>query len=161
MSHDIIPALSVSGLQATPTGLIVHGDVPFLVWLEYGKGLARVKGALGWAIADWLNFGEAKYGETYSQALELFPDYSYQTLANLKSVGHRVPASERFGPPLDIGHHEVVARLDPLDRRQWLIRAEVSGWSVRELRDALRGTEEQEEERCPECGAAKRHWRSE
>lgn len=155
---DLIPALSTRQLEATPTGLIIHGNLPFEIWAEYGKGLRRVEGAIQWILGDWLAFGDAKYGERYTQALSLWPDSSYTALSNYKVTAERV--SKRL-ETLSWSHHFEVRHLEAPEQTKWLEEAERTGMSVRELRDALRGTEEPEEERCPECGAAKRHWRIE
>jgi hypothetical protein len=46
-----------------------------------------------WWLGDWLNFGERKYGETYSQAIDT-TGHSYQALANAK-WGGRMPRNPR------------------------------------------------------------------
>jgi len=47
-AKDIIPAISAGPFTATPMGLIVDETQPnpYEVWEEYGRGLARVEGAV-------------------------------------------------------------------------------------------------------------------
>ena len=157
---DIIPVLSITQIEATPTGLVVRGNVPFDVWLAYGEGLQRVDAAVDWALGDWLVLGENAYGETYSQAMAMWPEAKYKTLANAKSVANRVERSRRK-ETLSWSHHEAVARLEPEDQVHWLAQAEANGWTVRELRAQIRGEPEPEDpDICPRCGSEREHWRT-
>jgi len=47
-----------------------------------------------WWVGDWLNYGEARYGEMYSQAIEI-TGYASQTLADAKWVASRIEPSRR------------------------------------------------------------------
>lgn len=75
-------------ITAGPTGLTFHNGISFDEWQEVGKKLKAVRGTIHWWIGDWLNYGEGRWGEMYSQALEETP-YVYQTLANDKFVASR------------------------------------------------------------------------
>ncbi|MDA2921099.1 hypothetical protein MYX76_16680 [Desulfobacterota bacterium AH_259_B03_O07] len=68
-------------------------------------------------LGDWLNYGERKYGEKYSQALEQ-TDYEYDTLRKFGYVSDRVEIGNRF-PELDWTHHMVVAPLEPKEQIKW------------------------------------------
>lgn len=143
---NTVPAISAGPFIASTTGLTVtERDVPFEVWEAYGYGLMRVEGAIQWIIGDWLNYGEHKYGQAYTQALEMWPEARYQTLSNYKWVAWNVTSSlRREGLPYS--HHVEVARLEPRAQKYWLEEAELHAWSVRELRAAIRqGPEEGEE----------------
>jgi len=48
-------------------------------------------------LGDWLNYGEPRYGEMHSQALES-TDYEYQTLKDFKWVADKIKLSHNFDP---------------------------------------------------------------
>ena len=79
---------------ATNIGLSINPDATYEEWEAYGKKLGRVYSGLQWQIGDWINFGEAKFGEMYAQA-ENDTDLSYGTLRNYASVCARIPAGNR------------------------------------------------------------------
>jgi len=136
-SQKAIPSISAGPFTATPTGLVVQDEnVPYEVWEAYGDGLRRVEGALQWVIGDWLNFGERKYGETYARALELWPEMSYQTLKACRWVAERVEMVRRR-TNLSWSHHRDVAALPADEQEKWLTRAELHGWSHKELRKQM------------------------
>src|SRR5262249_1051461 len=98
--------------------------------------IARIKRFTTWALADWLNYGEKRYGETYAQAVDatgLQSDY----LAIIKSVGAAVDASRRR-ESLSFTHHRLVASLEPQEQERFLAEAEKNGWSNEQLREAVR-----------------------
>lgn len=144
MTNALIPAISSGPFKATPTGLTVsRGDVPYEVWQAYGEGLERVEGAIQWVIGDWLNYGETRYGETYTQALELWQEEKIQKLRNYKWVSANVELSLRKDN-LSWYHHLEVAKLEPNEQRSWLARAEAKTWTVRDLRHAIRGEDDKD-----------------
>ena len=136
-SVDVIPALSIPPFQATPTGLRVLSDnVPYEVWEAYGMGLQRVGRALHFVIGDWLNYGEAHYGEMYTQAIDIMP-FTYGTLRNDKWVASKVPLSLR-NDRLSWNHHYAVANVEePEKQESWLRLAEQEKWSTRELQQHM------------------------
>lgn len=155
-STDIIPALSVGVFDATPVGLIVaDGPAPeFEVWLTYGRALRRVKGALKFVLGDWLNFGEAAYGEKYSQALALWPESNYGSLANTAYVCSNVSISCRH-ENLTFEHHYTVAKLEQDKQMELLDLAEENDWTVGELRKQrdidIEGFATERHITCPDC----------
>ncbi len=83
-----------------------------------------------------LNYGERKYGEMYSQALEI-TDYAYMTLAQFKYVSDRVSFCTRV-QNLDWKHHQVVAVLEKEEQKKWLDIAEKEELSVHHLRNKIK-----------------------
>lgn len=156
MSNNLIPALSIGQFGATSVGLIVaDGPAPaFEIWLTYGRALRRVKGALKFVLGDWLNFGEAAYGEKYSQALTLWPESNYGSLANTAYVCSNVDISCRH-ENLTFEHHYTVAKLDPDKQKELLDLAEENDWTVSELRKHrdidIEGFSTERHITCPEC----------
>jgi hypothetical protein len=157
---NCIPAISAGPFQATPIGLEIRGTaiIPFELWSEYGRGLQRVEGAVNWVLGDWLNFGEARYGETYAQAMALWPETKYQQLADLKWVASHVDISIRH-ENLSWSHHQAVAKLSPEEQEEWLNKAEHNMWSVRDFKANLKedmfpqaDRDDPDVIRCPYCG---------
>ena len=109
--------------------------MPFDEWARLGKELHKIRRWASWAIGDWLNYGEQRYGEMYAQALD-DTQYSYQTLCNMKYVSSKFEISRRSGE-LSWSHHSDVAALPPKEADKWLERAAERDWSVRDLRAHL------------------------
>src|SRR5690242_18845623 len=84
-------SLAIPG-ELTATGLVLPEDLSFDQWQRIGDVLKRMEKSVQWWIGDWLRFGERKYGEMYSQALEV-TDYSYQALNDMKWTAGRVDSS--------------------------------------------------------------------
>lgn len=127
--------LSIPGV-VTETGLELPPDLTYDEWESVGRTLQRIERSVMWWVGDWLRYGERKYGETYSQALEA-TDYAYQTLANAAWVSGRIEPSLRR-ENLSWHHHKEVAALEPDEQAVWLDKATANDWPVRELRDELR-----------------------
>jgi len=118
------------------TALALPDGLTFDEWAQVGEALGTMDRASAWWTGDWINAGERHYGESYAQALDR-TKLDYQTLANRAWVASRVEFSRRR-ENLSWGHHEVVAALGPAEQDTWLDRAEVEGWSVHELRRAIK-----------------------
>jgi hypothetical protein len=93
-----------------PLGLAISDQLTFEEWQAAGETLKRMEGAIQWWVGDWLVYGECKWGEMYSQALDA-TSKAYQTLANYKYVAEKFQFSRRR-ENLTWGHHEAVAGLD-------------------------------------------------
>ena len=105
-------------------------------WVKVGEKLRALRASSKWAIGDWLVFGEHTFGEKFSQAADitgLEPD----TLMVYQWVAASVPYKIRR-EDLTHAHHQVVAKQEPDDIVRWLERAASKGWSVADLRSALR-----------------------
>lgn len=131
----------MSGLTTIPgaissVGLRLPENMTFDDWCDVGRTLRNWDRALPWCIGDWLNFGERKYGEKYSQVLDA-TDYEYQTLANTKYVANRFEFSRRR-ENLSFAHHSEVAALAPAEQDAWLDKAESESWARAELRKQIK-----------------------
>lgn len=96
-------------------------DTPYEVWGAVLKRLKSAEKAIQWWLGDALRFGERKYGEMYSQALEEI-DYSYGTLRDVAWVAGRFELSRRRDN-LSWSHHREVAALDPQEQETLLDQA--------------------------------------
>lgn len=127
--------MTAETFSIVPLGLVILNnglETDYDVWLNYGRKLYQDYKAIQWAIGDWLNYGEAHYGETYTQALEIFPEHAYQTMANYKYVASRVEFSRRR-ETLSWSHHAEVAALSPREQTRWLKQADSESWTKAEL----------------------------
>ena len=124
-------------VSLTSVGLTFFGTVTFDEWLGLMSTLVRMETAFQFAIGDALIYGESKFGEKYSQAMDA-TGLSYQTLANLTWVAKHVPLSNRI-EGVSWTHHRVVASIDPTDQRDLLEMARDSRMSATDLSHHITG----------------------
>jgi N6-adenosine-specific RNA methylase IME4 len=117
-------------------GLELPDGLDFDGWLEVGATLRDMDRKLPWMIGDWLNYGERKYGEKYSQALET-TGLEYQTLNGMKWAASRFEIMRRR-TNLSWSHHREVAALPPVEQDHWLDEAETEKLSKAELRRRIK-----------------------
>lgn len=124
--------------EVTESGLELPRGLPLGTWQEIGKTLARVDRAYRWWVGDWLNYGEAEYGDQYAEAVAT-TGLANGDLRNCKWVAEEIDLSRRRDK-LSWSHHYEVAGLEPEDQDCWLDRAETQGWTRKELRAWLKGS---------------------
>lgn len=136
MTHTLLPA-APEGVVWTSCSLTIEDtDLSFERYEELLRAAGAVKNASSFWIGDLVNFGDARYGERYAQAIDA-TGLRYGTIANYAYVCSRVAPSRRI-ENLSFAHHEAVAKLEPADQSGWLQKAAGNGWSRDELRDAMR-----------------------
>lgn len=142
--------------EATETGLRLPPNLSFEEWSECGAGLRRLDGAVKWWVGDWLNFGEQRFPEKWSQAVEM-TEYDQETLRKAAWVAASVPRGTRR-ETVPYRHHEIVASLPVDEQEGWLDACEPAypgaapRYSSRELTEEIKGGENTEPmERCPTC----------
>jgi hypothetical protein len=116
-------------------GLVIH-SLTFDEWENLGLSLRRMEKGIQFWLGDWLNYGENKWGEKYSQAVDQ-TDYEYQTLADFKYVAGKIQFSFR-NEKLSFTHHRQVAALEPAEQKKWLDIAEKESLNVHHLRNKIR-----------------------
>lgn len=126
---------------ATDVALVLPPDLSFDEWADVGRDLARVTKACMWWLGDWWAYGEHRYGERASQALD--SDLDFQTWANAGWVSRSIPAEERR-PELTYSHHAKVAALETSSREEVLDLAESEGWTVRDVEQEVRRRKKEE-----------------
>lgn len=77
-----------------------------------------------------------RYGTTY-QAIAEWSGREVKTLQNYKSVCERIESSLRK-EDLTFGHYNIIAGLDEGERPYWIEKASSHGWSIAELRRAIK-----------------------
>lgn len=137
---DVEPGGLVSPLSGalSERGYTLPDDLSFEQWAAEGTTLvAMAKFSMLW-LGDWLNYGEAKYGEKYQQAVQE-TGLALQTLRNAAWVCARIPPNER---PVEIpfSHLRAVASLDRKPRAALLRRAEREHLTEMQLRIEVRKT---------------------
>jgi hypothetical protein len=140
----------------------------FEQWVFHGRRLGTIGRGVGWWIADWLRFGNARYGEKYVRAARI-TGYDVQTLMNMVYVASSVDPPRRR-ERLSWSHHAEVAALPPEEQTRWLDRVEGERLSVAALRMLLREARRGKAleaggepdapagaDVCPQCGYALEH----
>jgi hypothetical protein len=122
--------------KLSPVGLELTPSASFEDWEHIGSNLRGVNGAMNFWIGDWINQGEAKFGEKYAQAIEA-TEKDIGTLMNCSFVCKAIEISRRR-EKLSFSHHVEVAKLSPKDQNKWLQIAESENLSIRELRESIR-----------------------
>jgi hypothetical protein len=135
---DSLPdhALGPPPVEYSLTGLTITRSLTFEEWAHLGGTLGSFASALPWLIGDWILHGEAAYGETYSQALDV-TGLSYDTLAHYAHVA-RCFDSRRRHQNLSWQAHREVAGLEPTEADALLDRAAAEGLRSRDLRALVR-----------------------
>lgn len=124
-------------VQYQENGLDLDETMPYERWLEIGQTIGMLYRASSWFIGDWILFGEHKYGEMYSQAVNDL-GLDYKTCVNTAYVCRHVPKSRRR-TDLSFTHHaEVAAIKTPNEQRRMLKLAADNNWTKQELREAIK-----------------------
>jgi hypothetical protein len=156
------PGLLPDGCELTATGMVLPSDLTFEDWQDVGPVLLsfeahaeRALTVVRWAIADWLRYGEHRFGEKYAQAVEV-TGLSETRLMTLNWLADKVPSSRRR-EDLTIEHHVAVAALPAPQQESLLKDAAAHGWSVRWLKSQARDQEAENGGEDPDAARAKYH----
>ncbi|MCP2163974.1 LmbU family transcriptional regulator [Goodfellowiella coeruleoviolacea] len=122
--------------KVSPVAWEPHAEMDLVDWLQQGKRLGSIGRGAAWWIGDWVNYGNAKFGEKYTRASRT-TGYDIQSLMNMAYVASRFEVSRRR-ENLSWSHHAEVAALPPEQQGHWLELAARNRMSVRRLRDELR-----------------------
>jgi N6-adenosine-specific RNA methylase IME4 len=125
-----------SGVELSATGLTFTQDVSYDEWSAIGERLQFIGKAVQFWIGDWVRYGEHRFGEKYTQAVEL-TGYEQGAIQNMVWVAENVDSSLR-SEELSFSHHKEVASLKPAAQEALLQLAEDKELTVRELRDEVR-----------------------
>lgn len=137
MSEVVYIGSLTDKVSISENGLSVVHDLTFDQWSTLMQTLYRMDTAFQFALGDALNYGETRYGERYSQAMEV-TGHSYQSLANYAWVAKAVDMQRRVSG-LSWTHHRLVARLEPEQQTEMLQKALNEKLSVTALGDEIRG----------------------
>jgi hypothetical protein len=145
---QLLLALEAEGKADEVSLTLTDPDMPYETWEAMGRFLGSIDRRSRWYVGDWLNFGEAIYGEASAQGIddttrtryneaERVTGLDHGTLLNIRSVCGKVARSRRRSE-LGFWIHAEVAPLDPEEQIEWLQKAIDNAWTRAELRDAIR-----------------------
>ncbi|TXH54711.1 MAG: hypothetical protein E6Q97_10235 [Desulfurellales bacterium] len=112
-------------------------DLTYDEWANAGEVIKRIDRFKNFAIGDWLNVGEYRFGEMYSQAIDEFEWGDYNKLSKLKWVARSVPPANRRAD-LTWSHHHYIASLPPNEQIEWLEHAASYSLTASELNGAIK-----------------------
>lgn len=126
----------IANLEINECSLIIPPNMTIEDWETVGLRLGELNKRMQWWIGDWLNFGEAQYGEKYSQAMDA-TELDYGSLRNIASVARKFPPKYR-NPNVTFSHHAVLTTLELDDAKNVLKKIEEHGLTVKETREILK-----------------------
>ena len=133
-TNNKLTEVSTKTFHARELGLVIEGTPTIEEWTEYGQKLRRVETSMNWIIGDYLVYGEFKYGEKYTQALD-------ESMVNSWKVYHwvskHVPPDRRRGD-LSWSHHRLIANLPAEYQTKVLAKAADEHLGTREVGNMLR-----------------------
>ncbi len=121
-------------------GLSVNGRPKIADWGALGILLANMTQGLPFAVGDWLNYGEDRYGEKASQFIDS-NNWTAETVRTYRWVASRVAMGIRRSD-LSFKHHQIIAKLDPELQCKWLKLAADGEWTAARLSQALKAGED-------------------
>lgn len=122
--------------RVTETALDLDSDLSAEEWEEIGHMLGRANRASAWWIGDWINYGEARWGEKYNEA-ERITGLAYKTLRNYASLCQQFELSRRRDN-LSAQHHDAIRSLDSAKQEEVLNAAEEQDLTIHATRDLAR-----------------------
>ncbi len=128
--------IALSTKEAKPTGLTLPASLSYDDWRLRGQQLKVMTGALQWWWGDLLNFGEKKYGEKYTEAVEDW-GLKHGTARNMAAISREFEMSLR-NDKLTWNHHVAIAGLPQKEQVKLLNKAEKENLSSRDLRELVR-----------------------
>lgn len=147
-------------VQPLPTHLWLADNMKYSNWLAVGKNILEVRKSTHFWMGDWLVYGADRYGEKYSQGVEVI-GLDPKTLVQYVYVSNAYAIEER-NPKLTWRHHQSIAGMQDHEARSEMLRhAAENNMSTRELSQFYRayrremGDESVPIERqyaCPGCG---------
>lgn len=131
------------GVKLTDLALDFTTSITYEEWESVGKHLFSVGNSWQWWVGDWLNYGEAKFGETYKQAIDI-TGKSESSLQSVKSVSAEFEAGRRR--KLSWTHHLEASYLGKENQEKLLEKAEKEGmptsWVRKEVKLIKSGSKE-------------------
>lgn len=119
------------GVKLTKVGMAFRDDLPHYAWRKMAPlfrlahdDLERKSTRIAFALGDWINFGDSKYGEKYAQAVAE-TGFSEGHLADVASIARKFESSVRT-ELLHLQHYRTVRALPEEDRRLLLSKALVA-----------------------------------
>jgi hypothetical protein len=148
MSDELVRFSSLpDSITVSTTGITFTNDLAYDEWARLMVTMQRLYTSFQFGLGDVLNYGESKYGEKYSQALDS-TNSAYQSLANYSWVANAVPIENRV-EGLSWTHHRVAASLPVDQQRRVLNEALAKQLTVADLTRLIKGEPEASPEKAP------------
>ena len=144
MPPDAVKALDVvvdhGPFMLTKTGVVISddrkaGDITFDEWSNATEWVQRVNSSVAFWLGDLLEFGERRFGDKYTAAIEA-TGLAEQTLTNAAYVARHVPIQRRR-QDVPFSHHAEVASLPPEQQEKWLEKCSTHGLTRDQLRSGI------------------------
>ena len=150
VSNQSGPLPLAPGFALTPNGLHIDGEPSFEQCADIGTLLPVAERCIQFALGDYINYMEARWGEAASQVIDYTSGWSEKTCAIYAWLAKRITPDRRRMDRLTIRHHLLVAALAPSLQTRWLTRAAADGedrpWTVQRLQTALKASDDVTEE---------------
>jgi N6-adenosine-specific RNA methylase IME4 len=131
-------AITIGGFSLAETGLTVVGRPTFAGWQAAGDYIRCVHKASGWWLADWIVYGDSRLEWKELIDAEMGIDQlTDQTVREYRYVANAIPASSRLDG-VSFALHQVCASLTPKQQRKLLAQAKDEGWTLQDMRRAVR-----------------------
>jgi hypothetical protein len=143
------PILTVGKFEfyaVSETGMSFVPETPRAQWIDavkrlthFYEGSAMAKERCLMLLADALNFGEAAYGEDYTQAVDGMRQalgLSPKTISNAKWAFGKIDVSLRK-EGITLHHYNLIAALEPGEQARFIDEAIQKQMTIRELRDEI------------------------
>lgn len=117
--------------ETTEVSWVAPAEMTYEQWTGVGSTFQQISRSINWWIGDWLNAGEARWGEMAMQAVEE-TGRGVDSLLKCKAVAMRFNVEARLDA-LSWSHHRAVAYLDGTERDEWLGAAITYQISTRDL----------------------------
>lgn len=127
---DAMPQADTDG-DLTPTSWTPPARMTYDQWEAIGQKFQRMHGSINWWLGTWINEGEKRFGEKYTQAIQL-TGHGLENLKKAAWVERNVKKEDRIDS-LSWTHHHHVAHLDPVAQRALLAAAAKHGLTSREI----------------------------
>lgn len=143
LDHDSAqdPVVIAKGFRITANGLMTVEGSPTIETCEHvGVSLRVIERGAQFAIGDFVNYVEERFGEDAAQIIDAGSGWSEKTIAVYRWVAERITRDRRRMDRLGIRHHLLVASMTAAKQREWLTKAandDGEPWTVKELADAL------------------------
>lgn len=130
--------ISVGPFGLLPSELAIIEFATIEEWERHAQTVFGMQRWSPWWVGDMVKFGEARFGEEFSQVVPL--DYSVASLERFANVARKIPPEDR-SKSLSFQHHIISLQVkEPAVRRALLRRAETEMLNTEEFGRLVRGT---------------------
>lgn len=124
----------------TAAGLEIPEGTDEDAWKEIGGVLLNLESALAWWVGDWAAYANRVWGATAKEIAALF-EYEQSTIEAYMSVAKNVPGMIR-NHTVSFSHHRLVMKLGEAEQLTWIAAAARQGWTLAQMREAMKGDDD-------------------